>query len=197
MTPLAAEWDAAYTSGTFDGFQDVNQQARYRVIGEAVFQCATVLDIGCGIGHLRPFIDADYTGIDISSVAIEEAKERFPGNERQWPNTEFICADAETWTPDRKLDAVVLNEFLYYTNDPLKTLRKWAGYVKLGGLLVVSIQHRHDLNLRWWLANFNLRGTNPNTYSISVTKRFAGKNLKQEIPVSQNGKQWTVLVIHF
>lgn len=37
-----------------------------------------VLDVGCGLGHLTATLKVPVMGIDISSVAIEEAKRRHP-----------------------------------------------------------------------------------------------------------------------
>ncbi len=193
MTPLAAQWDAAYTAGTFDGFQDIDQQARYTVIGEAVNGSASVLDVGCGLGHLRSYVRFLYTGLDLSDVAISKARNKWSSDPAA---SQFICSDAETWTPDRQFHAVVLNEFLYYTSNPLASLQTWGARIKKGGLLVVSIREMYGANWRWFAKHPNASALNPNMYALRVARNFAGENLKSEQQVQQNGKQWTVLVIH-
>ncbi len=55
-------------------------------------QPESLLDIGCGVGHTIEYLskrwpDTEYTGIDLSDVAIEVAKEKVP-------TADFIAGDS-------------------------------------------------------------------------------------------------------
>ena len=69
---------------------------------ETLAGARSILDVGCGIGwstdHMRRW--ADVTGLDISPVLIETARELFGG--------EFICADFRSWQSQSQFDAVLL-----------------------------------------------------------------------------------------
>lgn len=57
----------------------------------------SVLDVGCGLGDLLPFLaarypDMQYTGIDINSLFLEAAAERY----HDWPNVTFLHTDIGT-----------------------------------------------------------------------------------------------------
>ena len=50
-----------------------------------------VLDIGCGPGNnAHHFLDANYTGVDLSRAYIEEATKKFSMHD----NVRFVCSDA-------------------------------------------------------------------------------------------------------
>lgn len=181
MTMTPERWEKDHAQGTFDGVKDIEQQARYEVIGDAIKGARTVLDVGCNIGLLRPYVDGAYTGIDHCASFIEEAR-------RRWGGTligTFLVADANTHDVGR-FDAVVLNEVLYYLDSPEAALRHYAGMVVRGGVLVVSIYDKAGSFLR----------SSPNERALKATRRFAGRNLESEQVVEQNGKKWAVLVIH-
>lgn len=72
-----------------------------------------VLDIACGTGVLFPdYIrrGASVTGVDISEEMVKAAKGKFP-------QTEIICADAETFDFPQSYDAVMIyNAFPHFGN---------------------------------------------------------------------------------
>lgn len=98
---------------------------------------ARVLDLGCGYGRVAgAFIDAgfDYTGLDVSDVAIAQAVQ----NE---PRGQFRQADLLTWDPADTYDLVsVLFVLVHFVDDA-----DWARFlatalrsVKPGGRLLIA-----------------------------------------------------------
>jgi ubiquinone/menaquinone biosynthesis C-methylase UbiE len=64
---------------------NLNNVESFKVIKKLTKNKKT-LDVGCGLGHLANFWDAD--GVDISDLAIKKAKETFP-------KRSFYCASAD------------------------------------------------------------------------------------------------------
>lgn len=118
---------------------------RYKEIGRLVSTLEpsepNILDVGCGEALLFKHLPdgVNYTGIEPSEQAylssrtitderfsvFRDTAERFSINGRRW-------------------ECVVLNEVLYYCHDPERVLRKYAGAVARGGILIVSIFERPD-----------------------------------------------------
>lgn len=145
-TPLPrTEWDGQYSRGRWDCLADPQEAARYGAIAglvRAQGDPRSVLDVGCGEGLLRRCLgDTEgfvYQGIDVSEAALERARQRAR------PGDLYQCLDAESFTPDRRFAAVVLNESLYYFRDPLGQARRYLAMVEPGGeapsgVMVVSM----------------------------------------------------------
>lgn len=75
-----------------------SQHKRFEVIAAAAdFSGATVLDVGCGRGDLKAYLDdrfdgVRYLGVDQMPEFIEEARQRYA----QCPRTALYCADFST-----------------------------------------------------------------------------------------------------
>ncbi len=132
-------WEQQYSGGGWEFMRGLDELARYSVIAGYLHHLkpgGSVLDVGGGEGllrdHLAPFGYARYQGIDLSEAAIAQAAPRV--DER----TTFAAADAETWVPTGRFDAVVFNECVYYFNDPVGSVRRYEPYLTDGGCFVVS-----------------------------------------------------------
>jgi SAM-dependent methyltransferase len=97
---------------------EADAQTRYRVMLEVIRETPispppqrpiTLLDFGCGAGHLLEYLRADnrsdiqYLGLDISPRFVELCQTKFPGSE-------FLCGDilqGDVETPE--VDYVVMN----------------------------------------------------------------------------------------
>ena len=75
----------------------------------------TILDIGCGLGDIVPYLEArypagfKYTGIDLAPSLIEAAQEEFTQ-----PNISFICGDMNKLNESEQYDIVLLSGALSY-----------------------------------------------------------------------------------
>lgn len=126
-------------SGDWQGLNNAAQGVRYRTIANMLAESQTVLDVGCGEAVLHGFLGSEcgYTGIDPSALAIAGAsknKGRF--------DLELFHGFAEDFHTTERFDAVVFNEMLYYSKNPVRLVSKFAGLIKPGGVMVCSIyQH--------------------------------------------------------
>lgn len=138
------DWDDQYAAGRWDVMHEPDELPRYRAVAgflRALRPGAQVLDVGCGDGNLIEHLGglelAGYTGVDLSRTAVERARARNAGE-----GIELVVADAERWEPlggnEVRYDAIVLNESLYYFEQPLEGALRWRRWLAEDGILIVS-----------------------------------------------------------
>ena len=144
--PVGKEtWEAQYGAGDWQFLHDADERERFRVAARLLAELAgggKLLDVGCGEGMLLAELGAEppfaYAGLDLSEIAVERARERFPG-------ARFLAADAEAWPRTAgaqeagPFDAVFFGESLYYFEDPLGTAAAYQDLLRPGGLLLASM----------------------------------------------------------
>ena len=85
----------------------------------------SVLDIGCGIGHLVLRLlenKINAYGIDVSSTMIETAKGILVENEHD--SNRVVCDDYLTYPTTQKFDALIANGVIWYYEDKEDFLKK-------------------------------------------------------------------------
>lgn len=130
---------------------------------DIIFGCLSALDkplnevellsFGCGIGNYEIELAKKMkfvTGSDVSEGMIEQAKE----NSKGVNNVEFCVADARTYKPRRKYDAVFLSQMLHHVRDfgeQVKVLQRSYDVLKKGGVLIVhTCSQRQALDGFWY-----------------------------------------------
>lgn len=94
----------------------------------------TILDIGCGTGHLTHAIaerGASVIGTDFSPAMIEQARANYPG-------IRFEVADASDFTLAEPVDAVFSNAVFHWVRDQEGAAACVARALKPGGRLVTE-----------------------------------------------------------
>ncbi len=143
----------------------------------------TVLDIGCGIGHLVNRLNKrkiDTFGVDVSSTMIQTAKEGLTFDDIN-PN-KVQCHDFLTLEPIEKYDAFIANGVIWYYPDKTEFLNKIKALSNSSAR--VWIVHRNLL--------FNLFALNQGTFDVfnkeflshleSDAKASVTKNMLETIP---------------
>lgn len=107
----------------------------------------SVLDVGCGVGDVA-FLAASLAGpagrvhgIDRAAEAVAVARDR--AAQAGADNVTFEVADAATFQPAERFDAVVGRLMLAYQPDPGAVLRHLASFVRDGGVVAF---HECDLS---------------------------------------------------
>lgn len=137
------------TGGDLDYIGSLSETFRYSLLLGYISYFGghpRILDVGCGKGHLRARMTgidfARYVGVDRSEVAIDAAGT--VADDR----TTFLATDVETLALD-DFDVVVLNEALYYLNDPVTFLDRVRDALPTGGLVLTSMW-RHGVDDYLW-----------------------------------------------
>jgi 2-polyprenyl-3-methyl-5-hydroxy-6-metoxy-1,4-benzoquinol methylase len=132
-------WDDQYKRGDWDYMGRLQESSRYSAIVGYITMLqreGALLDVGCGEGILYERIKhlgCLYTGLDISEIAICRLQARYKD-----ASAKFLTADADLYDPNLLFDLIVFNESLYYLQQPLKALQRYAAALKPHGILIVS-----------------------------------------------------------
>jgi 2-polyprenyl-3-methyl-5-hydroxy-6-metoxy-1,4-benzoquinol methylase len=181
-------WDDMFADGRWDYLDSIGEAPRYAVIAGYIHRRlgkSRVLDVGCGAGVLFNYFDQSrvrYTGTDVSSAAIDQARRRFP-------DVDFTSCDIADFKPagGETFDAIVFNEVLPQVEDPFGSLARYKQYLKPGGVLVVS----------------TYQNTNPTSNSAVFSALLEQcisegcfKALAQcEVSTSEKGLKWRIDVV--
>jgi trans-aconitate methyltransferase len=101
----------------------------------------TILDLGCGNGHLTAQIAAAgavVVGLDSSAAMIEEARRHYPG-------LRFEQADARQLDYQNQFDAVFSNAALHWIREAGQVIHGMARALKPGGRLIVELGGRGNV----------------------------------------------------
>jgi predicted TPR repeat methyltransferase len=131
-------WNYKYKKGTWDfmSSENLRYEAIVNQIRETQVTSPSILDLGCGFGALNDYLKSnDYScflGVDFSSNAIQRAKNN------NYPNSEFLVADIHHFTPNQNFDIIIFNEVLYYLEDQMTIVEKFANYFNKQGYFIFS-----------------------------------------------------------
>lgn len=141
-------WNAEYAAGGWSRLGNLDELAHHSVLAgyqRKLKPGGSVLDVGCGEGLLRQQLgDACglYLGIDFAEpirLATVHATE----------HTRFMVADMHEFTTTERFDAIVFDESLYYYQDEVAGLRRYAAMLAPHGVLLVSM-HRTARTADLW-----------------------------------------------
>ena len=136
-------WDREYASGRWDDC-DRSPGARVYSYVEKYAANGSILDLGCGSGNTANELNLesyrDYTGVDISGVALAKAAARSKAEGRGEKNR-FVEGDIATWVPPQKYDAILFRESIYYVPQPRikAVLEHYMSYLTETGVLIVNV----------------------------------------------------------
>jgi len=104
----------------------------------------TVLDLGCGPGHLLERLrGASIIGVDLSDTLLEMARQRV----RHRPEVQVVKADAEHLPyPDNHFDRIVCSEVLEHVVDPAAVLKEIHRVAKPGMRVVLTVPNEGLIN---------------------------------------------------
>jgi len=137
----AAEWDREYRAGRWRFLGGLAESARYGIIALWLAETGTharVLDVGCGeallFRRLAPLGLERYVGVDLAGAALEAA-------EIDPARAALHAADLHGFSPasGESFSAVVFNEVLHFSEEPVRQLERYARFLAPGGAIAVSM----------------------------------------------------------
>jgi SAM-dependent methyltransferase len=139
-------WDKEFADGQWNYLESTEDDPIYIYLGKYA-RNGSILDLGCGSGNTGNELDsskyASYTGVDVSSVAVEKARVRSAQNGRQAKN-EYFCGDIENFTPSRAYHLILFRESIFYI--PVgripRVLEHYTQYLSEKGVFVVRMCDR-------------------------------------------------------
>jgi len=138
---MSTVWDPStylrYDSERSRPFLDL--LARVRLV-----EVASIVDLGCGPGHLSAVLRARWplasiTGVDSSAQMIQRARA-----EDTDPRTTYVEADLRVWRPPTAVDLLISNATLQWVPGHLELLPRLASTVAPGGALAISVPANFD-----------------------------------------------------
>lgn len=136
---------------------------------------ATVLDVGCGIGHLVKRLTEqsfDCEGFDLSPNMIAAAKDCLAALNQ---SDKVTCADLYEYQPNKTFDTIIANGVIWYYQDKEPFLERLHGWLHPKGHILIV--HRNDL--------FNLYAMNQGTLDFFTNTLFASQSPEQREYLNQ------------
>ncbi|HEY6770503.1 MAG TPA: class I SAM-dependent methyltransferase [Candidatus Sulfotelmatobacter sp.] len=136
-------WDKEFAQGRWKNLDFTPDDCVYGLIAKYANR-ESILDLGCGSGNTGNELPADaygdYTGIDISEVALEKARQRSEKNARGEKNRFFPC-DVASYHPKKKFDVILFRETIYYVprSRIRSMLERYSAFLKRNGVFIVRL----------------------------------------------------------
>src|ERR1700730_3124815 len=136
-------WNAEFARGRWDNLAQTHGDCIYPHL-EQYGNGGSILDLGCGSGNTGAELAAnayhDYTGVDISDKAIDEARKKAEKKGRSDKNR-YLQFDISSYEPAQQFDVILFRDSIYYIAGPkLKgTLDRYSKFLKPGGVFIVRL----------------------------------------------------------
>jgi SAM-dependent methyltransferase len=141
-------WNTEFARGKWNNLQDTPDDCVYSYIGK-YSRKGDILDLACGSGNTGSELDVaayqNYTGVDISDVAVSKAKTRAEFAGRTDKN-HYSQSDIFSYVPTQQFDVILLRDCIYYI--PLAKvapmLDRYSNYLKKSGVFIVRMWSMSD-----------------------------------------------------
>lgn len=132
---LSGSWDPAH----YLRYADERTRPFVDLVSRITTDARTVVDLGCGPGHLTPVLRARWpqariTGLDSSVEMISRACA-----ESSDPLTDYALVDATAWASTAPVDVVVSNAMLQWVPGHEALLVPWTEHIAPGGTLAFQL----------------------------------------------------------
>jgi carbamoyltransferase len=126
--------------------EESRREAYVRALDTAIPYNSSVLDVGCGTGHLANFLGIScrlVTGVDLSLNSLRLADEF--RKQHNLERVRFVQANLFRlpFEPGQ-FDVVVCNDVLHHTSDPLRGLLELVPLVRPGGHIIISLNNAYS-----------------------------------------------------
>lgn len=163
MSSLQELYDARYRGNYMDGFEG-GERLRLRYLREVLCSLdivpRTVLDAGCGRGRyseivMQMYSDCALCGCDISPVAIDHCRLKYPKGDFR------VCSTEQIPFSDSTFDLVISVEVMEHVLDVGSYVREVSRVLRQGGLFVFTTPCANPLSYEWFLVKMHRSGSKP------------------------------------
>ncbi|MGW0035361.1 methyltransferase domain-containing protein [Gordonia sp. NPDC003376] len=142
-------WDPA----RYLQYADARARPFLDLIAQVPTDPATIVDLGCGPGHLTRHLrarwpDAQILGIDSSAEMIDEALRANAD-----PGANYDIADADDWTPFEPVDLILSNAMFQWVENQFEVIGRLLTHLNPGGTFAVQVPSNADSPTRTLLAD--------------------------------------------
>jgi SAM-dependent methyltransferase len=140
-------WNQEFATGRWDAIERTPGDMVYPFV-EKYCRGGSLLDLGCGSGNTGCELAAnsyeEYTGVDISDVAIEKARLKSQECQRGQKN-HYIQADISSYVPAKTYDAILFRESIYYLprTQINATLERYSRCLTGNGVIIIRWHARN------------------------------------------------------
>jgi SAM-dependent methyltransferase len=178
-------WNAEFAAGQWDHLA--------RTLGDCLYQPleqygngGSILDLGCGLGNTGTELAGnayhDYTGVDISDVAIDKARKKAEEDCRTEKNR-YIRSDILSYEPAQQFDVILFRDSIYYIpgSKVREMLARYSKFLKRGGVFIVRLwtgNGKYRSTVDFLEANFEIvekRVSGPSDTVVLVFRQGAGR----------------------
>lgn len=142
-------WNHEFASGKWTFTDDTSDDFIYRYLS-SYGKGKSILDLGCGSGNTACELQSDdyshYTGVDVSDVALEKARNRVRLEGRSG-HAEYRQGDITSFEPVQEYDVILFRESLPYIPKYRvgNVLARYACWLNPSGVFIVSWCDRAQL----------------------------------------------------
>jgi 2-polyprenyl-3-methyl-5-hydroxy-6-metoxy-1,4-benzoquinol methylase len=139
-------WNKEFANGRWDYLDHTTSDYIYPLL-HTYIRGGRILDLGCGSGNtgneLQDSSYSGYLGVDISSVAVEKARQRSQAEGRGSKN-QYVTGEITSFTPECKFDVILFRESLFYVPraEIVPTLRRYQQHLTPSGVFMVRMYDR-------------------------------------------------------
>lgn len=137
-------WASSYLGGTLT--IDLRNSITILLARQVAPRSTSILDLGCAGATLALCLGPEfqtYWGVDISDVAISEARKNLAESGNNSPVDHHLeVSNIQDFRPSRQFDIIVFNEVLYYFSmDQVATaIRRYAEFLSPGGVILITMK---------------------------------------------------------
>ena len=141
-------WDIEFSKGRWDFLDATPGDCVYPHV-ERYANNGRILDLGCGSGSTANELDAtayhEYTGVDISDVALDKARRRSAENGRAHKH-HFVRSDIAGYAPSQQFDVILFRDSIYYVPRPQieAMLHQYSPFLTDNGVFIVRMSNGAD-----------------------------------------------------
>jgi malonyl-CoA O-methyltransferase len=136
---VVAAFDAA--AKTYDHLTQVQREVAQQLVERAARAMPaapqTILDLGCGTGHVVARAQGIWPQAEI--IALDAAPAMLARLRKKFPDVKALCCDARHLDGIGRYDLILSNMVLHWLENPRRVLTHWRRFLNPGGRLLVAL----------------------------------------------------------